>query len=145
LRDESPRGWEADAMSEQSPPAVGHIMWHDLTVPNADAVRDFYAAVVGWKPGNVAMGGYNDYTMNAPETGATQAGVCHARGPNANLPPQWLMYVAVDDPAAAAQKAIELGGAIVDGPRTAGGYPFVVIRDPAGAVIALIGRQTQAG
>lgn len=25
----------------------GTIMWHDLTVPDAEAVRDFYAAVVG--------------------------------------------------------------------------------------------------
>ena len=40
-------------------------------------------------------GGYADYCMNEPESGQTIAGVCHARGVNANLPPQWLLYITV--------------------------------------------------
>ena len=28
-----------------TPPKFGTISWTDLTIPNADAVRDFYAAV----------------------------------------------------------------------------------------------------
>jgi predicted enzyme related to lactoylglutathione lyase len=32
------------------PPAPGAIAWCDLTVPDARKVRDFYAAVAGWKP-----------------------------------------------------------------------------------------------
>jgi hypothetical protein len=38
-------------MSEGSPrPEVGTLYHFDLTVPNADEVRDFYSAVVGWVP-----------------------------------------------------------------------------------------------
>ena len=52
-------------MSEQDNPEIGMIGWTDLTVENADEVRDFYQAVVGWTPAPVKMGDYNDYCMNA--------------------------------------------------------------------------------
>lgn len=39
----------------------------DLTVADAPAVRDFYAAVAGWTPAEVPMGGYSDYCMNTLE------------------------------------------------------------------------------
>jgi predicted enzyme related to lactoylglutathione lyase len=32
------------------------VAWQDLTVPNAEAIRDFYAVVVGWRPEPVDMG-----------------------------------------------------------------------------------------
>ena len=31
-------------------PKPGTITWADLTVANVPKVRDFYAAVAGWKP-----------------------------------------------------------------------------------------------
>lgn len=127
-------------MSTPEPPQVGRILWQDLTVPNASEVRDFYAQVVGWTYTDHDMGGYADYNMNQPETGETLAGICHARGPNANIPPQWLVYIVVEDVAESARKCAELGGTLLDGPRTMGTDSFCVIRDPAGAVAALIGR-----
>jgi uncharacterized protein len=48
------------------------------------------------------------------------------------------MYVYVEDVSACAQKAVELGGKVLDGPREMGQGQFCVIQDPAGAVIALI-------
>ena len=77
-------------MSETSKPEVGAIGWADLTVENAEQVRDFYRVVVGWKVTELSMGDYNDYCMNTPTGRKTVAGVCHARGTNADLPPQWL-------------------------------------------------------
>ena len=65
-------------MSQPKPP-VGSIGWIDLTVPNADEVRDFYAQVTGWQPEALDMGGYSDYVMKTPD-GEGKAGVCHARG-----------------------------------------------------------------
>ena len=35
--------------------------------------------------------------MMAPESGKVAAGVCHARGSNAKLPAQWLIYITVED------------------------------------------------
>ena len=124
-------------MSNETPP-LRRIAWHDLSVADAPRLRDFYAAVVGWQPQGLSMGDYDDYCMNDPVTGETVAGVCHARGINANAPPQWLLYVTVPSVPAAVAKCEELGGKIVDGPRTVGGKLFCIIRDPAGAVAGLI-------
>lgn len=125
-------------MSKHEKPQAGSIVWCDLTVKEADRLRDFYIAVVGWRPSPVEMGGYQDYAMNVAG-GQAVAGVCHARGPNANLPPQWLIYVAVDDLDAAVARCTELGGEVIDGPRAMGNARFCAIRDPAGAVAGLIG------
>jgi len=125
-------------MAEQ--PKAGTVAWQDLTVHDAEKVRDFYAAVVGWRPEPVPMTGYEDYNMVAASTGAPVAGVCHARGANAALPPQWLLYVVVDDLDASLRAARAQGGAVVDGPRGMGEQLFAVVRDPAGAHIGLVGR-----
>jgi len=82
-------------MPQTSKPEVGAIAWTDLTVKPAVEVRDFYAAVVGWKFSAVEMGGYSDFCMNQPADDKPVAGVCHARGENANLPAQWLIYINV--------------------------------------------------
>ena len=116
-------------------PRPGTITWLDLTVGDAEAVRDFYEAVAGWVPDRVSMGAYADFTMTAD--GEAVAGICHARGANADLPPQWLMYVTVEDLDASIEACVKLGGSIVTPPRSFGGGRFCVIKDPAGAVCAL--------
>src|SRR5215213_2809953 len=97
--------------------ALGTIGWFDLTVPDAAKVRDFYQAVAGWEAADVAMGGYHDFNMIAPGTGKPVAGICHARGGNADLPPQWLMYILVADVDASAARCVEGGGALLVGPK----------------------------
>ncbi len=125
-------------MSETSKPEVGAIGWADLTVENAEQVRDFYREVVGWKVTELSMGDYNDYCMNAPAGGKTVAGVCHARGTNADLPPQWLIYLTVADLERSMARCRELGGKVIAGPKGAAGQErYCVIQDPAGAVAAL--------
>ena len=118
-------------------PEIGSIVWTDLTVADADVVRGFYAAVVGWKPEAVGMGDYSDYTMCAPGSGTGVAGVCHARGLNAGLPAQWLVYIVVDDVDAAAARCEAKGGRVLVAPKRLGGGRYCVIQDPAGAVCAL--------
>jgi predicted enzyme related to lactoylglutathione lyase len=114
-------------MHENTPPA-GTVVWHDLTVPDAAAIRDFYARVVGWRPVTVSMGDYNDFSMLPPEGHEAAAGICYARGS---------MYVIVEDVDESAEACVKLGGSIVSPPRGVGGGRFCVIRDPAGAVCAL--------
>ncbi len=116
---------------------LGRIEWLDLTVPDAPRLRDFYSAIVGWKTAEVDMGSYADYCMNLP-TGDTIAGVCHARGSNANLPAQWLVYVRVASVHESAEACVKKGGKVIDGPRRMAGSDFCVIQDPAGAVMALM-------
>ena len=124
-------------MSQSSGP--GTIAWTDLTVGNAAEIRDFYSTVVGWDPIPVGMGEYEDFNMLPAEGDEPMAGICHARGPNAKLPPQWLIYIVVSDVSESARRCVEQGGKVVDGPRPMGDKRLCVIQDPAGAVAALIG------
>jgi uncharacterized protein len=118
-------------------PAPGSIGWVDLTVPDAAHIRDFYAKVTGWEPQSVEMGGYKDFTMIAP-TGDAVAGICHARGVNAGLPAQWLVYIVVENLDASLEHVLTLGGKVLALPRGSPGQGRIcVIQDPAGAVAAL--------
>ena len=112
-------------------------MWVDLTVENAGTVRDFYEAVVGFETSPVDMDGYSDFSMLPQGSTDPVAGVCHARGSNADIPPAWLVYFTVEDVAASAARCEELGGQLVVPPRGLAGGRFCVVKDPAGAVCAL--------
>ena len=115
----------------------GTIGWIDITVDDAEGLRDFYANVAGWKPENVDMGEYADFSMMTPDSGTPAAGICHARGGNADQPRQWLIYINVPDAVASAEACSANGGKVLVGPKSMGGAMFAVIEDPAGAVAAL--------
>jgi hypothetical protein len=116
---------------------IGSITWQDLTIENADQVRDFYSAVVGWEARGEDMGGYSDYHMIPRGGSASAAGICHSRGISADLPPQWLIYISVESAEKSAARCVELGGKVIVAPRPMGKDVFCVIQDPAGAVCAL--------
>ena len=125
-------------MSTENSSTTGKIVWQDLTVENAEEVRNFYSSVIGWQTTPHDMGEYNDYNVQPSGSGETIAGICHARGSNSQIPSQWLLYVTVEDVDASAQKCTEMGGELVDGPRMMGNNKFCVLRDPAGAIIGII-------
>ena len=122
-------------MSESSD--VGKIGWIDMTLDDASGVRDFYKAVVGWKTEDVDMGGYSDYVMKMPASGDGVAGICHARGNNADLPSGWMIYIVVADVEKSAAACAANGGQVVVEPRGLAGGRFCVIKDPGGSVAAL--------
>ena len=77
------------------------------------------------------------YALRQAETGTPAAGICHARGSNAELPRQWLIYIVVPDAAASAAACTANGGKVLVGPKNMGGGKYAVIEDPSGAVAAL--------
>ena len=124
-------------MPTEKPP-VGAVTWFDLTIENADEIRDFYSAVIGWKSSGVQMGDYEDYSMNSPDNGDPMAGICNARGGNAHLPPVWMIYVNVADIDASTKKVVDLGGKLIGEIRTMSGHGrYCAVEDPAGAVMTL--------
>jgi predicted enzyme related to lactoylglutathione lyase len=116
---------------------IGKIGWIDMTVEDAAGLRDFYQKVVGWNVEDTNMGDYSDYTMMSPDDGDAIAGVCHARGSNADLPGGWLIYITVADITASTTACVANGGKVVVEPRGLAGGTFCVIEDPSGAVSAL--------
>lgn len=122
-------------------PALGTIGWIDLTIPEADKIRDFYSAVAGWTSQGIDMKdgdtAYQDYCMMPPGAEAPAAGICHRRGANAPIPAAWIIYIMVADLEGALEKAAALGGSVLKAPAGAGSGRFAIIQDPAGAVCGL--------
>lgn len=119
----------------------GAIVSADLTIENAEGVRDFYQAVIGWGVEEMLMKDgdeqYSDYVMK--DAGGNWAGgICHHRGANLGIPPQWITYINVEDIEASIQRCVELGGFVVKSSKDqTGKYHYAIIRDPAGAVLGL--------
>lgn len=128
--------------NEEFKPQIGAVEWYDLTVKNADKIKDFYSSVIGWKSSPVEMsdadGQYNDFNITYPDSNETVTGICHARGVNGNIPTQWLMYVRVKDVNESAQLCLQQGGRVIEEPRSMGSSQFCIIEDPEGAILALI-------
>lgn len=121
----------------------GTCGWLDLTVADADGVRDFYRAVVGWTVQDVPMkdaaGAYADYAMIIPGEHNPATGICHARGMNQQLPPLWMPYFVVADLDVSVRECRERGGTVLRGPESMGSYGQAAwIRDPAGAVCCVL-------
>ena len=107
----------------------GTIGWIELTVTSggasdAQSVRDFYRAVAGWTAEAIEGG----FEMIAPAEGQAVARI-HTGDAG---PAQWLAYVRVDDLATSVARARAKGGTVLRE-----GDGIAVIRDPAGAVLAL--------
>jgi predicted enzyme related to lactoylglutathione lyase len=125
-------------MEKEKKAKIGAITWFDLTAPNADELKNFYSKVVGWKPEEVSMGDYSDYNMKSPDSNDTVAGICNAKGTNADLPSCWMMYITVNDIKNSLDRCKKLGGEVITEIKDAEGYgKYCVIKDPAGAVCAL--------
>ena len=76
--------------------------------------------------------------MTEPISGDPIAGICHARGINAALPTQWLIYIVVSDIKKSVADCTRLGGKVLVPTKDMGAMGlYCVIQDPAGAVAAL--------
>lgn len=66
------------------------------------------------------------------------AGICHSRGVNTDIPPQWIMYISVEDISESVERVKSLGGKLLKEHKAKdGSIVYVMIEDPAGAVFAL--------
>lgn len=123
-------------MSDKNESVYGTIGWIDLTVPDATAVKDFYTQVTGWKAEPVSLGDYDDYNMTA--NGDPKAGVCHKKGPNSDIPSQWMIYINVRDLDESRSQCEANGGKLLTDVRSAGSMGrYCFIEDPAGAACAI--------
>lgn len=117
-------------------PKIGTIGWVDLTVDDAEAVKDFYSAVCGWTAQPHDMGDYTYFNLLSAD-GETVAGICHVRGANQKLPPMCLPYVTVPALTEALEAAEARGGTIIEKRLNPLGAGLAIIGDPAGACFAL--------
>jgi hypothetical protein len=111
--------------------------WNELATPDTGKAGDFYTGLFGWGKNVQEMG---PMTYTSFTNGDRPAGGMYKPTPEmGEIPPNWLVYFAVDDADAKAQKASELGGkAIVPPSDIPGVGRFAVIQDPQGAVFGII-------
>lgn len=124
-----------------SKPRAGAVISTDLTVANADEVLAFYKQVIGWDSEELTMedeqGEYADYVVK-DEAGNWVGGICHKRGMNADLPPQWIVYVQVANIDESLQHCEASGGEVLKKVTAEdGSVQYALIQDPAGAVLAI--------
>lgn len=111
--------------------------WFEVMVADPDAVQDFYAQVLGWEWCSAGMEGF-DYRL--ARSGADMvAGLMALADCTEGTPPNWTVYLAVDDCDATAAQAKALGGAVLKDPADIPGTGrFAVLADPQGAVFGIL-------
>ena len=131
----------SDAAARDGRDSAGLITWLDLTVEAAAATCDFYVRVVGWSVDRVGVDSaderFADYTMLGGD-GRPAAGIRHARGANAGLPPVWLISLPVGDLAESLRRVRDGGGSVIQEERCDGQWARAVIADPVGVHFALV-------
>ena len=111
--------------------------WNELATKDTAGAGDFYTALFGWGK-NVQQMGPMVYTsfMN----GERPAGGMYEPPPEmGDVPPNWLVYFAVDDTDDKVRKAEELCGKTCAPPMDIPGTGrFAIIQDPQGAAFGII-------
>jgi hypothetical protein len=116
--------------------AQGQFCWDELHASNLDEAETFYHDTFGWDVNRLDMGTAGLYTMFKID-GKDVAGAM-VLPPEAETPPNWMAYVAVDDVLARAAQATKLGAMTYVAPRDIPGQGrFSVHGDPSGAAFAL--------
>jgi uncharacterized protein len=106
------------------------LVWNELQTNDPAQAAAFYHQVFGWEAATDA----NDYTVFAAD-GRQQAGMIRIDPAWGEMPPNWAVYIMVDDLDATAAAVARLGGKVMVPPTAAGEMGrFIVVQDPQGAV-----------
>ena len=123
---------------------AGQWLWTELWTTDAEAAVRFYGDLIGYRSENLTgrlesgdAGGQGEASADAPAvfiglyTGERiRAGVNQLMG---EAPPAWLPYVAVVDPGATVERAVELGARVLLPPDAVKNGEAAILVDPTGA------------
>jgi predicted enzyme related to lactoylglutathione lyase len=116
------------------PPALHRWLWMEYVARDAAAALTFYGEAVGFR--HELFETRNAFTYYLLSTDRPRAGLFLSPWPRATS--AWLPYVRVADAAAAAARAVELGGSVLLAPRAdVRNGSLAIVLDPAGAPVAL--------
>jgi len=131
------RGASDEQSSACAPDRAGHGAWHELHAANGPKATEFYTAQFGWGLSRgVDMGPMGIYQLIAIG-GRDLGGIMTDPG----FPrPAWLVYFRVDGIEIAAERIVESGGQVIQGPMEVPGGGWIVNGlDPEGGMFALTG------
>jgi predicted enzyme related to lactoylglutathione lyase len=114
----------------------GAFSWLELLTPDPKAAGQFYTKLLGWKLQENAMG--MPYTAIEVQ-GEAMGGMMKTPAQGPDMPPQWGIYITVNDVDETARLARQLGGAVHREPADIPGVGrFAVLADPQGATFCVI-------
>ena len=118
---------------------AGSFCWVELATTDQNAAKIFYTSLFGWTVDDSPMGPGDFYSMFRLSGRDTGAGYTMRKEQRAQgVPPNWMIYLAVENADQAASKAAQAGGTVLspafdvmDAGRMA------VIQDPTGAIFSV--------
>jgi predicted enzyme related to lactoylglutathione lyase len=111
----------------------GTFCWVDLSTPDAEGAKDFYASLFGWEFRDDEIPGGGVYTMCLREGDAVGAIV-----EQDEQPAHWNNYVSVESADETAAKARDLGATPIEDPFDVMEFGrMAVLVDPAGAMLCV--------
>jgi len=140
---------EGNEMAGWPMPKQGEFVWSEIAATEADKAQAFYENVFGWgfKSGDTSKTGM-DYREFSPG-GDRPVGGLYQIDPawfGGDPPPaHWMIYVAVDDVNANAEKAKSLGAQVHKVMDITNVGRMAIIQDPTGAMIATFKPQMGGG
>lgn len=119
--------------------APGAFCWIELATTDQAAAKGFYSKIFGWSSQDFPIGPNEVYTIFQVEGRDAAAGSTLRPEQRAHrVPPQWNLYVAVENADASAARATELGGTVLAPPFDVfDSGRMAVVQDPTGASISL--------
>lgn len=115
----------------------GALIWNELQTSDAAGAEAFYREVFGWGTETTAMptGTYTSFTRG--DHGV--AGMMEIQAEWGPVPPNWSIYLGVEDVDASMAKAISLGGtAQMEPMEVPNAGRFVLMSDPQGAMFFMM-------
>jgi predicted enzyme related to lactoylglutathione lyase len=117
----------------------GSITWAELTTPDVERAKAHYAAVAGWTYEGFPMEDETYWVASAD--GTTIAGIFSGKSIPYPVPPHWLIYLEVDDIAAAVAAVRATGGSVLREPFPVPGVGTIaIVKEPGGAAAGLMQR-----
>lgn len=119
-------------------PKTGSFCWLELGTTDQSGAKQFYSNLFGWTTEDMPMGPDMTYTLFRLG-GKDVAGAYKLMKEQieSRVPPNWLLYVKVDNADAAAAKAVKSGGTQVVPPTDIPHVGrFSIVQDPTGAMIS---------
>jgi predicted enzyme related to lactoylglutathione lyase len=127
--------------------APGSPCWFELSTNNQTAAKTFYSDLFGWTIADSPMGPDAVYTMF--QIDGLDVGACCTLQPEQlthGVPPNWAVYIAVDNADATAEKITAAGGTVMAPPFDVMDFGrMAVLADPAGAVFCIWQAMTNIG
>jgi predicted enzyme related to lactoylglutathione lyase len=117
---------------------AGTLCWNELATNDTARAESFYTALFGWSSETGDMGGGMMYTSfkNGDRMAAGMVAISPEWG---DVPPNWMVYFAVDDCDAIAARVESSGGQILNPPTDVPDVGrFAMALDPQGAAFAFI-------